>query len=465
MRKSRLLACAAAAMAGVAFPAAASAQACWFVGSAQPTPPCIVWDNSKVAQIAGEIREKAAELQSRKEELKQYTTIEGVMGAVGARGIPSMPSIPAIAPLAQKSFAQAGTEARGKVAKASLDTEGNNQHRKMLALDLRAAAGDGYSIAMATKTRFSEMEKDAASISQLASKCSVDARSDWSINTQARSLMLRALAARREIDSAQVQLVSAQVMASPRMAVDVSSPVVPQGPETVDTPVPIEPLWSDGLGKIANLTTYLSALITAKDMLADFKGSLKDHQETQQEYQTVLRAANQAQANLVAFANSEGARKRVSGASLLNAATQIMSSMDRTSWDDYDKSKVATAAAKYAKNRLDGMVSGDVSSSWVSNLANRAEAYKQEAFYREFNNEAKQLQAETLATIASYGKQLGVDLNNPSALDAAIAATQSNLGTIGKQLDAAPVEIQQKRDEIYKSTMETAGFPETHASS
>jgi hypothetical protein len=458
MGRARLLACAAAVLTAVALPSAASAQACWAVGSAQPVPPCIVWDNSQIIETANQLREKAAEIQARKAELQQYMTVEGVMGAVGARKIPSFPSLPAIAPLQAKSFVQAGTEARGKIATTSLDTAGKNEHRRQLALDLRAAAGDGYAIALATKTRFDAMEKDAASIGTLASRCSIDARSDWSFNTMARSLMLRAMAARREIDAAQVQLMSAKVMASPRMATSANAPVIPQGPAAIERPQPVAPQWSEGLGKVANMTNYLASLITARDVLMGFKDSIASHRETQQEYQTVLRAANVAQANMVSFANSEGRNKKVSGAALLARADQIMAAMDRTTWDDMSKTRVASEASSYAEKQLDGMVKGDVNNNWSKNLANRAEAFKQEAFYREFNADAQAQIAENNAAIVALGKEFGIDANNPGALDAMIKSTQNGLAVLGKQLDAAPVEIQARRDEIYKSTMETAGY-------
>lgn len=458
MGRARLLACAAAVLTAAALPSAASAQACWAVGSAQPVPPCIVWDNSQILETVNEIREKAMEIQAKKAELQQYATVEGVMGAVGARKIPSFPSLPAIAPLQAKSFVQAGTEARAKVASTSLDTEGKNEHRRQLALDLRAAAGDGYAIALATKTRFDAMEKDAASIGTLASKCSVDQRSDWSFNTMARSLMLRAMAARREIDAAQVQLMSARVMASPKMATAVNAPMIPQGPAAPETAPVVGPQWSEGLGKVAELTNYLASLITARDILANFKDSISSHRETQQDYQTVLRAANQAQANMESFAYNEGRNKGVSGAALLARADQIMASMDHTTWDDMSKTKVAGDAGAYAEKQLDGMVKGDVSNKWSDNLANRAEAFKQEAFYREFNAEATAQIAESQAAIVTMGKELGFDPNDPAGLETMIKSTQGGLATLGKQLDAAPVEIQAKRDEIYKSTMETAGY-------
>lgn len=458
MGRARLLACAAAVLTASALPSAAGAQACAFIGSAQPFPPCIMFDTQKAVEVVEDIRQKTEELKAKKDELLGYANIERVMGSIGKRGIPSMPSVPAIAPLRAQSFVQAGAQARAKIATGAVDTAGRNEQRANTALDLRAAAGDGYSISLATKTRFADMEKDAQAISTLAQKCSVDVRSDWSINTQARSLLMRALAARREIDAAQVQLMSARVMAGPSVSMAGDLPPVPQVPEVVDAPLPEAPAWSDRLGKVANLTTYLAALITAKDMLAGFKDSIKDHQETQADYQTVLRDAQQKQAEMVAFARADGRRKGVNGDQLLAEADRVMASMDHTTWDDPSKNSVASAAARYAEKRLDGMVKGEVSNSWSGNLVARAEAFKQEAFYREFNQQAIELQNGTLAAIVSMGKDLQIDLNDPAAIDAAIKATQGSLSAVGKEIDAAPEAIRAKREEIYASTMQTAGY-------
>ena len=458
MGRARLLACVAAVATAAMLPSAASAQACAFLGSPQPFQPCIVMDNSKIVQIAKEIQEKTQELKLRQAEITQYMNIESAMGAIGKRGIPSLPSVPAIAPLAAKTFGQAGAEARAKISSGGLDTAGRNEMRKNTALDLRAAAGDGYAIALATKSRFAEMEQDAQSIATLTQKCSVDARSDWSFNTQARSLLLRALAARREIDAAQVQLMSARVMASPAVSAAGSLPSIPQAAPAVDAPPPPAPQWSDSIGKVANLTSYLASLITARDLLNGFKDSIKNHQDTQRDYQDVLANAQRLQNDMVRFAQNEGYKKGVDGSRLLAEADRIMGAVDHTTWDDPSRKSVANQAAKTAKRRLDDMVRGDVSDSWVSNLANRAEAFKQEAFYREFNTQAKSLEAESRAAIASLGGELQINMNDPKALEAAIAATQNSLGVVGREIDAAPPEIQAKRDAIYKSTMETAGY-------
>lgn len=428
------------------------------LGSPQPFQPCIVFDFKNAVEVANDIREKTEELKARQAEFAGYLNIEKVMGAAGKRGIPSFPALPAIAPLAAKTFGQAGAEARAKISSGGLDTAGRNEMRKNTALDLRAAAGDGYAIALATKSRFSEMEQDAQSIATLTQKCSVDARSDWSFNTQARSLLLRALAARREIDAAQVQLTSAKVMASPAVSAAGSLPSIPQAAPAIDEPLPPAPQWSDRIGKVANLTSYLASLITARDLLNGFKDSIKNHQDTQRDYQTVLANAQRLQSDMVRFAQNEGYKKGVDGNRLLAEADRIMGSMDHTTWDDVSKNSVASQAASYAERRLDDMVRGDVSNSWSDNLVKRAEAFKQEAFYREFNTQAKELEAESRASIAALGGDLQININDPKALDAAIAATQNSLAVVGKEIDAAPPEVKSKRDAIYASTMETAGY-------
>src|SRR3546814_12417884 len=63
-------------------------------------------------------------------------------------------------------------------------------------------------------------------------------------------------------------------------------------------------------------------------------------------------------------------------------------SRDRTTWDDPSKRSVTEAAAKYTESQLDGMVSGDVRDNWSNLLIQRAEAFKQEAFFRSVNADA-----------------------------------------------------------------------------
>src|SRR3546814_8762160 len=65
--------------------------------------------------------------------------------------------------------------------------------------------------------------------------------------------------------------------------------------------------------------------------------------------------------------------------------SDLMQSRDRTTWDDPSKRSVTETAAKYTESQLDGMVSGDVSDNWSNLLIQRAEAFKQEAFFRSVN--------------------------------------------------------------------------------
>jgi hypothetical protein len=338
-----------------------------------------------------------------------------------------------------------------------LDESQKAVQAKNLALDLRSSAGDGFSIAMVAKSRFADMAQDGADVQALASNCSVDMRSDWAINSQARSLVLRAMAARGEIQAATVHLMASRAMVSPSVSTATDSKKISQGAVAPITPPAPETNWSDGLAKVANLSSYLSSLLAAKSLLSSFDETVKNTKDVQAEYQTVLAAANKSTKDMASFAASQGSKKGVSGANLLATANAIMASMDHTTWDDPSKTQVAATAAKYAKNRLDGMVSGDVSSSWTTNLQNQAEALKQEAYFRQFNEESKQVEAEARASIAEYGKQLDVSLLDANSVDAAIAATQAKLGDAGKELEAAPDDVKAKRELIYQNAMSTGG--------
>src|SRR3546814_6104042 len=83
-------------------------------------------------------------------------------------------------------------------------------------------------------------------------------------------------------------------------------------------------------------------------------------------------------------------------------ADSIMQSRDRTTWDDPSKLSVTEAAAKYTESQLDGMVSGDVSDNWSNLLIQRAEAFKQEAFFRSVNADAITSEQAARKALAAY---------------------------------------------------------------
>src|SRR3546814_2300539 len=127
------------------------------------------------------------------------------------------------------------------------------------------------------------------------------------------------------------------------------------------------------------------AIDTGKTLL----GGIDGVRQTQAEYQQMVQAKNRAQAAVQNLANSDGSKKRVSAASLPARADSTMQSRDRTTWDDPSTRSVTEAAAKYTESQLEGMVSGDVSDHWRHLLIQRAEAFKQEAFFRSVNADAR----------------------------------------------------------------------------
>jgi hypothetical protein len=167
----------------------------------------------------------------------------------------------------------------------------------------------------------------------------------------------------------------------------------------------------------------------------------------------MLNAANQSQSRLQSLANSEAARKRVSAATLMNRANQLMAARDQTTWDNQDKVKIAKRAAEYTEDQLDKLVSGDVSNSWSDYLMNRAEAYKQEAFFRPINEDAKALEADTRRYMRDFEQSVGFPIGDVNSIDRQIAEVNAELATLGRSLDTAPQEVRAQRDAIFKSTM------------
>src|SRR3546814_9005148 len=97
-----------------------------------------------------------------------------------------------------------------------------------------------------------------------------------------------------------------------------------------------------------------------------------------------------------------------------------MQSRDRTTWDAPSKRSVTEAAAKYTESQLDGMVSGDVSDNWSNLLIQRAEAFKQEAFFRSVNADAITSEQAARKALADYNGTIGVNAGDSAALQAAI---------------------------------------------
>lgn len=448
MIRARILAGAAVLTAACALPSVANAQ----IGPC-PTllpPPCIVIDPSKIVQSTAEIANKTRQIAQEAQKLKEMTSIQGILGKVKAPAMGGYNAMAPIAPIQPQSIAAASSEIYARMPAPSGSSE---QQQKILAdnrIYLRGAAADGYAMSQIVKQRLQTMSADVTQLQSEAAATSADVRTDWQINGRARNLMMRALMNLREVQAARVNL-AAMTQLSSAKPVAYSAPVKyaeAAAPRPVQSPV-----WGQQLGRIADLTNKLQSLKTAKQLSGSYKDSISGFQQTQAEYQMMLNAANQSQSRLQSLANSEAARKRVSAATLMNRANQLMAARDQTTWDNQDKVKIAKRAAEYTEDQLDKLVSGDVSNSWSDYLMNRAEAYKQEAFFRPINEDAKALEADTRRYMRDFEQSVGFPIGDVNSIDRQIAEVNAELATLGRSLDTAPQEVRAQRDAIFKSTM------------
>ena len=467
MKRSRLLISAAAIAAGCAFSGSAQAQIspCMVIGSPLP-PPCIIVDLGKITEVATEIKNKKAQLDKITQQGKEYTDIQGMIGDIKLKAMPTFKIDESIAPLEQTTVGAARTEFSSALPKGEItggERAGVNSENNAL---LRAAAGDGWAIAVASQFKLSSMEYDASVIAARI-KCREtvkgtaaedeygNMRQDWQINTQARSLMLRAIAAQKEINAAKLNLDSVQAVTNRTMQTNVQDFEYKEAAAPVAAP---KNTWAVNIGDIANLANKLQTLMTAKELAKSFGDSLKGARDTQAEYEETRVEAARAQAVVQNIANSDARKKNKSAASLLARADQIMSQMDRTSWDDPSKGKITETAAKRAESELDKMVKGDVNDNWDVYLQRRADAFKKEAFFRPISADAKTDEASTIAAIRDQETASGFQITDLNGIDKEIQKVQAELAAKQQALANAPADIQKKAAAITSNSTTCAGY-------
>lgn len=453
MRRARFLTGAAVLWAACAFNTPAQAVGCAALGMPFLPPPCIVMDAAKIASQAAEISKKAAEVKELAKQAQEFTSIQSIIGKVNSTPLGSFGGMEPIAPIPQISFAKAANDLTAAIPQGTTPDQ-TKAALEFSRLTTRSAAGDGYAIAKATQTRLIDLAADAAKIQQLSGSVSNDVRADMQVNTQARSLMYRALATLKEVTAARMSLGSMLAL-RPTIGKSTISFDHNEAPAQTST---VAPEYAQHLGNIANLSNELQALVTARQLSSSYTDSLNGFKQTQTEYQAILNAAKQSQAQVQAIANSDARRKGKSAAQLLALADQIMASRDRTVWDDPSKIDVAKNAAAYAEKQLDKAVSGDVNNRWSDYLEARAEAYKEEAFFRPINADAIAMQADTIQSMKDYSASIGMDITNVSAIDQKIAQIQQQLAVEGKALDSAPESVRAQRDAIYTSSLSGSNY-------
>lgn len=488
MRGARILAGVATFTVACALPSVAFAQigAC---PTLQP-PPCIVMDPGRIAGIVAEIKEKKGQLENAVAQVEQMTTLNGALGmidgATQAANDPVTAIVPPVSTGEQMTFSEAANQLNAALREHPSSVEGQAAAARDDKLRMRAAAGEGYATALAVKARQSEFDaayqdlfKRAASNSttptptpgQLPSqseqlrvcrsmgpkpfqdwrtniisggaKNSDNLEQDWELNSSAKMLLLNAYMLKREVNTARMQLLA---------MTSINSKLGSGGAVKYSEVKPAEPISGPrhniDLGELLDAVTKLIALKGAIDTGKTLILGIDGVKQTQAEYQQMVQAKNQTQSAVQNLANSDGSRKRVNAASLLAKADSIMQSRDRTTWDDPSKRSVTEAAAKYAEDQLDGMVSGDVSDKWSDLLIQRAEAFKQEAFFRSINADAITSEQAARKALENYNSTIGVNASDPAALQAAIQQAQARVNELSGKLSAAPADIVSIRDRV-----------------
>lgn len=508
MRGARILAGVATFTVACALPSIAFAQ----IGAC-PTllpPPCIILDSTKIAGMVSEIKQKKDELENTIQQVEQMTTLNGIMGmANGANQSANDPIIAIVPPVStgeNMTFSEAANQLNASLRAHPTSLEGQAAAAGDDQLRMRAAAGEGYATALAIKARQSEFDTSYRDLfTRAAAQASTPAQTpkpgklpsqseqlrvcrsmgsgpfqgwrqniiagdankaenleqDFEMNGAAKLLLLNAYMLKREADAARLQLLA---MTSINSKIGNGGGQVRYS-EAEPAAAKEAPRHNIDLGELMNEVSKLLALKhaveTAKTLVLGIDGT----RQTQAEYKAMVNAKNQAQAAVQNVANSDASRKRVSAASLMAKADQIMQARDRTTWDDPSKRSVTEAAASYAEDQLDKMVNGDVSDNWSNLLIQRAEAFKQEAFFRGINGDAATAEQAGLKALEEFNGSVGINASDTNALQAAIQQAQSRVNELSGKLDKAPADIISIRDRVIGSANSIAPgqSPETPA--
>lgn len=451
MNRARILAGAAVLAAACALPSAAQAQ----IGpcpTLQP-PPCIVIDPSKIAQSTAEIANKTKQITELANKAKEMASIQGLLGKLKAPGMGGYGGLAPIAPTNPTTISAAAADISKNMPVMSGSPDQQRAISAKNRILVRSAAGDGYALSQAMKQRLLQFQTDAVQL-QGEAVGGADVRYDWQINNRARNLMMRALVSLREVQSARINLEAVQQLG--KMEGTNALPSFQHAEAAAIAPQAV-PTWGKTLGDISSMTNKLQALQTARQLSISHKDSLDGFAATQAEYQQMLGAAQSSQRDVQNIANRD-AQRNVPASKLIQRADQIMAQRDQTTWDNPDKAKIAKNAADYAEDQLDKLVSGDVSNSWSDYLRNRAEAYKQEAFFRPINADAIAARDSSIAYMKEFEDSVGFPVADIGALDRQIAETTAQLKALGGSLDTAPDPVKAQREAIFASTMAGAEY-------
>jgi hypothetical protein len=291
----------------------------------------------------------------------------------------------------------------------------------------------------------------------IGGKGSATVEEDWELHNASRILFINALLLKREVDAGRLQL---RAMTSIDVGNREAGARIRRSEAAPAAPSVQLPRHNIDLGQLMNTVGQLLALKNAADTVGGLINGIRGARDTQAEYQQMAAAKASTQKAVEDLAAAEARRKGVSAQSLLSVANQVMQRYDRTVWDDPSKIDAARNAANRAKASLDGMVSGDVSDQWDNLLERRAEAFKQEAFFRTIATEAKTGESTAIAALKDYNQSIGIDASNAQALQQKIAELEAKVAELSQSLSSAPADIVSIRDRIISSASATASADE-----
>ncbi|QAY80215.1 hypothetical protein [Sphingosinicella sp. BN140058] len=416
-------------------------------------------DTSAVATTAKEIAAKKKALENAVAQVQSATDIKSALGKVGpitGQGSISIGKLPGLdAP--KVSFSEAANQLSGSLQQHPDTQDGYEAKEADDRLRQRAAAGDAFGVAQAMKAQVEAgtilAAKHLACMSRppIAKGEDAGVRESLYHRAQISSLVTKAMIDLQTLQSYRSNLHAMDALA----ATDASGPAPLQRTEASEVQPAADAAGLKAnidFGKLVNAATKLVALKQALGVMQSLRSGQKSVRDTQAMYQQMVQAKATSQAAVASLATQEARRKGVSAASLMQAANMVMQANDRTTWDDPSKKKITEAAAKAAERRLDAMVNGDVSDGWSKLLQQRAEAFKQEAFFAGFNNDAVGIEASTVQAISDFDEALGVKASDPAALQAAITAATTEVNQLKASLDGASPLLRAQRDRFLAST-------------
>lgn len=414
-------------------------------------PPCIIIDPVKIASTVAEVNQKRQELQQAINTVNELKSIGATLGSL-RQPLSSMPTAPQSS-IGVKPFTLSqnieGT-ARLMMPSGKVSTQAAATARSYVANMSRNAALDGYGLALHSKSKLGQISAEAKAMQQELQAASADQRSDWQLNTKAQMLLFKTIAMKREIETARLTIMGANLNSTARMPTN--RPGYTQAPN--NKPVSVSPT---GI-QLTNLATAkqevdnLQKAVAASKTIVDVQALMG---QTIGEYNATVQMAQNADAQLrqamlrTAQNHSSRTGNRMSSAAIQNMANNLyntaistMQQRDRTTWADANKGQVQQNAGSIAYKTIDSMVSGSPVKDAQQIIINRHDMAKQVSFFSPIAADARASITELNAENAKLGTEFGLPVATPQALQQKLAAAQTKLNAALIPLQSAPADVQ-----------------------